>query len=372
MQFEDVIGQKEVKEHLVQTVKEERIPHAQLFIGKEGSGALALAIAYAQYVLCASSANQEACNIKANKLAHPDLHFCYPVSTTDKVKKEPVSTHFIGQWREAILDNPYLNLFQWLQHLGIENKQGMINVHQSAEILKTLSLKSFESEFKVMIIWMPEKMNTSTANKLLKIIEEPPQKTLFLLVTENPDALLPTIISRTQIVRIPPISKADMEGALQSRHQLTPEMAASVAHLAGGSYLEALQVLNTSESVEFNREEFVAWMRMCFAKKFVNMLDWIDKISRVGREKQKFFLEYGLHIFRESLMQNYADPELVKLHDSETAFVNKFAPFVHTKNCIQLISEFEKAIYHIERNANAKIMFLDLSLKVLKLLRVKP
>lgn len=371
MRFEDVIGQKDVKEHLIQTVKEGRVSHAQLFVGPEGSGALPLAIAYAQYVLSNSSPNKEASDLKADKLVHPDLHFCYPVNTTSKVKSKPVSASFVSDWREAVLENPYMNLFQWLNHLGIENKQGLINVEQSLEILRTLSLKSFESEFKVMIIWMAEKMNAQTANKLLKIIEEPPGKTLFILVAENHDLILPTILSRTQLVKIPPLRREDLKNAIMERHGLPVETATSIAHLSNGNYLEALRIIQSSDKENFNQTEFIGWMRLCFAKKYFDILDWVEMIAKTGREKQKNFLAYGLHIFRESVVKNFGSEELVRLEGAEMGFVNKFAPYVNQKNCIQMIKAFEESIYHIERNANAKILFLDLSLKMLKLLRVK-
>lgn len=372
MLFEDVIGQEEVKKHLIQTVEEGRISHAQLFVGPEGSGTLPLAIAYARYVINHASPDVDAANLKVDKLVHPDLHFCYPVNTTTRVKSKPVSANFIAEWRQAILENPYTNLFQWLNHLGIENKQGLINVEQSMEILKTLSLKAFESEFKIMIIWMAEKMNNQTANKLLKIIEEPPEKTLFILVAENYDMILPTILSRTQLVKVPPIKKDDLKQALISKHGLPEETAASVAHLSSGNYLEALRLIKSSDQENFNQAQFIAWMRLCFSKKYFEILDWVEVMAKSGREKQKNFLSYGLHIFRESLMKNFGGEELVRLEGTEKGFVEKFAPFVNQANCLQMVELFEKSIYHIERNANPKILFLDVSLKMLKLLRVKP
>ena len=283
MQFEDVIGQQEVKDHLIQTVKDGRVSHAQLFVGPEGAGTLPLAIAYAQYVLGSSSPNKEASDLKANKLVHPDLHFCYPVNTTTKIKSKPLSASFATEWREAVLANPYINLFQWLNHLGIENKQGLINVEQSLEVLRTLSLKSFESEFKVMIIWMAEKMNVQTANKLLKIIEEPPGKTLFILVAENHDLILPTILSRTQLVKVPPIKRADLKKAIVERHNLPEETAASIAHLSNGNYVDALKIIQSSDQENFNQTEFVSWMRFCFAKKYFDILDWVEVIAKTGR-----------------------------------------------------------------------------------------
>lgn len=372
MWMDKVIGQEALKQQLKKTVETGRISHAQLFLGKPGTGALPLAIGYAQLLLCNASESQSSCNLKCDKLVHPDLHFAFPVNTTKKVKKDPVSSLFLEEFREEFIKNPYLNLFQWLTALGIENKQGLINTKQSSEILRDLTLKPYESEFKVMLIWQPERMNRSSANKLLKIIEEPPQKTVFLLVSEDQDNVLPTILSRTQLIRVPPLQQDDIKFALQEQYDLAEETASSIVSLADGSFNAALNILHASSEENFDQQSFINWMRMCYSKDFFKIDAWISDISRIGRERQKNFLAYGLHIYRECLISNYADPSLIRLQGAEQGFVNKFKPFINTANALQLIGEFEKAVNDIERNANPKILFLDLTVKVMKLLTLKP
>jgi DNA polymerase-3 subunit delta' len=371
MQYDAVIGQSELKERLQKSVRENRISHAQLFVGPEGSGALPMAVAYACQVLTENSQNPEATRKKCEKLTHPDLHFCFPVNTTKSVKKDPRSSHFLKEWREALLTNPYLNLYQWLNKLGIENKQGIIAVRQAEEIQQDLALKAFEASYKIMILWMPEKLHEKASNKLLKIIEEPPQKTLFILVSENAELLLPTIISRTQITRIPRLSSEELKDALNKRHNMDEASAQSAAFLSEGNYLEALRILNSSNEEMSFKSTFQNWMRSLYTKDIYEVMDFVEQIARVGRERQKHFLTYGLHIFRESLMANYATKDLVRTSGDEANFVEKFSPFIHAGNALSFASEFEEAIYHIERNVNAKIVFTDLSLKSMKLIRVK-
>lgn len=375
MFFNDVIGLGEVKERLVQTVASGRVSHAQLFLGSEGSGNLALAIAYAQFLSCGNRQEKDSCGtcpscVKYQKLAHPDLHFVYPVATTKEVTSKPVSGDFISQWREAVLENPYMSLFDWLGNLGIENKQGNINAEESGEILKKLSLTTYESEYKVMIIWMAEKMNHFAANKLLKILEEPPEKTLFLLVVQEHDQLLNTIISRTQLVKIHKIPDEELKAALVEKHQLSAEQATMIAHLADGNYNAALHLMNDSENEKVNFSFFQSWMRSCYARKAVELTAWVDSISAIGREKQKNFLAYSLHMVRESLMMNLGANSLVKLGGNELEFVTRFSKFIHPNNGSELTEQLNKGISDIERNANPKILFLDLSFKVMELLAV--
>lgn len=371
MLFKDIIGQETIKDRLIQSVKDNRISHAQLFLGPEGSGNLAIAIAYAQYISCIKKQENDSCGtcpscIKYNKLAHPDLHFVFPV-----VGSKEVSSHFLSEWREAVLENPYLNLFQWYQFLDVENKQGIIGVEESADILHKLSLTSYESGFKIMIVWMPEKMHTSASNKLLKILEEPPDKTLFILVAENEDLLLKTIVSRTQLIKIKKIPDAEIKKALAEKYQLTEQEAPRMAYLADGSFNHAMALTKEVEEEDFNFKTFRDWMRLCFKNDVPAIITWGNEISTIGRERQKNFLAYALNVLRECLMLNYADPSLVRIEGEEIDFVKKFAPYIHAGNCEQMIQIFEKAIAHIERNAYPKILFLDLSLKCMELLRVK-
>jgi DNA polymerase-3 subunit delta' len=372
MLFKDIIGQQGVKERLVRSVKESRISHAQLFLGPQGSGSLPLAVAYAQYISCKNKTEDDACGqcsscVKYNKLVHPDLHFVFPVALSKDVR---TSTDVAAEWRAALLDNPYITLFNWFEQLDAENKQAVIGVEESGEILRKLSLTTYEAEYKIMIIWQAEKMNQASANKLLKILEEPPDKTLFLLVCESEDQLLRTIISRTQLIKIAKINDNDLINALVVRHALSSELAEKTAHLADGNYAEALYLINENENAAQNLASFQKLMRASFKFDPKAVMVWIDEVSSSGRERQKNFLNYALHIMRESLVLNYADASLVKLGQDEQEFVKKFSPFIHSNNVERFIDELNKAHYHIERNANAKILFMDLAFKFNELLNL--
>jgi DNA polymerase-3 subunit delta' len=371
MQFKDIIGQQEVKQRLIQSAKEGRISHAQLFMGPEGSGNLALALAYAQYIACRNRSETDSCGtcpscVKYKGIAHPDLHFAYPITSA---KEGETSTNYLPEWREALQANPYMNIFQWIQKVGAENKQGVISVHESAEILRKLSLTSYEGGFKVMIIWMPEKMNLASANKLLKILEEPPDKTLFLLVTENMDQLLATIISRTQLVKVNRIADEDMKEALVSNCSLDEQEATRIAYLAEGNYNEALHLVQHSDEENFNFIQFRSWMRLCYNKDVLKNQQWVDGMAGIGREKQKNYLAYAIGMVRETLMVSYGNASLIRLQGEELDFVKKFSPFIHGENCIAVTDELNRAMRDVERNANPKILFTDLSLKMMSLLK---
>lgn len=369
MQYDAIIGQQRLKEKLKESVANNRISHAQLFLGPEGSGALPLALAYACDVLVKYSKDEVAARKKCAKLSHPDLHFCFPVNTTQKVKKNPLSSNFTQEWTQAVLKNPYLNVYDWLTNLGIENKQGLINVHQAAEIHKALSLKAMESEYKIMVIWMAEYLNDKAANKLLKLLEEPPDKTLFVLVAEESEKMLSTILSRAQLLRIPPVSPADMRAELTQNQNCSAENAEAVAALSEGNFRKALNALQVDEAHEQTAEVFQNWMRNLWKKDIYAVMKFVEDISRTGRESQKEFLSYGLHVFRECMVWNYGGEQLLRTAGKEKAFIEKFSKMVHSGNAIQFTEEFENAVYHIERNVNGKIIFTDLSLKCMKLLR---
>lgn len=376
MLFNQIIGQEHVKKHLQTSAENGRIPHAQLFVGKEGSGTLAIAIAYAQYILCNSSENVDVCNIKCEKLQHPDLHFAFPVTTNDSIKKHPVSDLFLEDWRDFISTQPYGGLFNWLRHIGVENKQGLIGVDEAEAIVKKLHLKSYEGGFKVMIIWMAEKMNIAAANKLLKLIEEPPKKTIFLLVTENEEQIIKTITSRCQSLHFPALSEQDIVKALMDREQVSENEAVKIAHQAEGNYNKAVHLLYHDSKDLIFEEWFVAWIRTAFKAKgnatvVQQLITWSDTVAKSGRETQKQFLQYCLQFFRQALLLNYKSPDLVFL-ETQTGFdISKFAPFVHADNILDIQKELDDAIYHIERNGNAKIIFLDLSMKLTRLLHRK-
>lgn len=372
MLFKEIIGQDGVKERLIRSVKEGRISHAQLFLGPSGSGSLAIAVAYAQYISCNNKAETDACGecascVKYNKLVHPDLHFVYPVALSKDVR---TSSDVVSEWRNAFLNNPYITLYNWFEQLNAENKQAIIGVEESGDILRKLSLTTYEAEYKIMVIWQAEKMNQAAANKLLKILEEPPDKTLFLLICENEEQLLRTIVSRTQLIKINKLKDEELTEALVQQNGLTSEAAQKIAHLADGSYAEALLLVNENENASQNLASFQKLMRASLKFDPKAVLQWIDEIAAAGRERQKNFLSYALHIMRESLVLNYADASLIKLGNDEQDFVKKFSPFIHASNVERFIEELNTAHYHMERNANPKILFMDLAFKFNELLNL--
>jgi DNA polymerase-3 subunit delta' len=380
MLFKEIFGYNKIKDLLLRSVAEERVPHAQLFLGPKGSANLSLALAYAQYLGCISRGEEDSCGIcsscvKHEKFSHPDLHFVFPVTTTSSVKTKPVSNNFLTEWRDALSDNMYFSLFDWLKQIGVENKQGTISVEESAQIFKCLSLKPFESEIKTMLIWMPEKMNIQAANKLLKLLEEPPSKTCFLLVAEQTEKILSTVLSRTQLLRIPAHKDSDVEAYLISR-DVDSIMAAEVSVMVEGDLNYALQITEDNQDFDQNALNFVQWMRFCFSALQVKDIDklvrWSDSMAKSGREKQKFFLLYATNIMRDALLKNYGLQEMMKINVSGNNFtMDKFSPFIHADNCMEILEELNMAYLHIERNANPKILFLDTSFKIARLLHKK-
>ena len=376
MLFNQIIGQEHIKKHLIKSAENGRIPHAQLFIGKEGCGTLSMAIAYAQFLLCNFSDDIDTCNLKCSKLQHPDLHFAFPVTTNDAIKKHPVSNLFLEDWRHFIAKQPYGSLFNWLQHIGVENKQGLINVDEAEAVVKKLKLKSYEGGFKVMIIWMAEKMNIAAANKLLKLIEEPPDKTVFLLITENEEQIINTIKSRCQALHFPALSEQDIANALVIDHQIEDMEASKIAQQAEGNFNKAIHLLQNDGSDLIFEEWFINWVRTAFRAKgnaavVEELISWSENISKTGRETQKRFLNYCLQFFRQALLMNYKSDNLVFMKTKSNFNLSKFAPFVHSLNILDIEKEISKAIYHIERNGNAKIILLDLSMKLTRFLHKK-
>ena len=382
MLFSDILGQEHLKNHLTQSIENGRVPHAQLFVGPEGSGKLPLAIAYAQYLLCQNKDGENkggnaSCNLKFDHFSHPDLHFVFPVSTNDKVKSHPVSKLFLEDWRKLIKEQPYCNLFDWYRQLGVDNKQGQIGVDEAHDIVKSLSLKSYEGGFKVMIIWMTEKMNLACANKLLKLIEEPPENTVFILIAEDEEQLISTIRSRCQILHFPPLSEEVIKNALVSKYDLEESIASKIAHQANGNFNKAADlVYDDSEDLQFE-EWFVFWIRSAFKAKgnkgaIRDLISWSEEVARTGRETQKQFLHFCLDLFRQAMLMNYSANELVFMETKTEGFkLEKFAPFVHENNVLDISNELQEAIYHIERNGNSKIILTDLSIKLTRLLHKK-
>lgn len=370
MRFRDIIGQEPVKQQLRLSVQQNRIPHAQLLSGPEGVGKLQLAIAYAQYLTCPHRTEEDSCGqcpscLQFQNLQHPDLHFAFPIVKTDN---GDTCDAFMDDWREMITTHPYFNLDDWYHALGVETKQGMIYEKESGEILRKLSLKSFGDGYKIMIIWQPEKMNTTCANKLLKLLEEPPQKTLFLLVSEHPDELLSTILSRVQQIRVPKLDEQLL------RQLFSPD----IAHIANGSYLAAQRLSDESEQNNQFFNDFVALMRRAWKvgrqqdyAALQELRKWSNDMAdaKIGRERQKAFLQYAQKQVRENYIYNLQMPQMNYQTADESAFSTKFAPFIHSGNVEAIMNELDRAEQQIAQNGNAKIIFFDLCLQMIVLIK---
>ncbi|RKR81136.1 DNA polymerase-3 subunit delta' [Mucilaginibacter gracilis] len=370
MQFSSIVGQGEIKQRLINTVKENRVSHAQLFLGPEGSGSLALAIAYAQYVSCEDKSDHDSCGVcascrKYQKLVHPDLHFSYPFFAKHK---DDTALSFIEQWRDAIIKHPYLSLDIWRGYLDAENKQANINIAECHQIIKKLSFKPFESAYKILILWLPEYLD-KTGNALLKIIEEPQPNTLFLLVAQNQDQILNTILSRTQLVKIPCLNDNEVKQYLINEHHQTEHAAAEIAFLSDGNLTEALAMLNNDESSY--HDYFLKWLRMCFSNKGLEIVDFVDVLAKLGRENQKNFMRYGISYIRECCMLLAGAGNLVHLPAKELDTAQKMISVMSLPMAAAISELLEKAHYHVERNANPKILFLDVSLQIVKILKFK-
>lgn len=369
MLFNEIAGQEAIKNRLIQSVQEQRISHALLFAGPEGCGKLALALAYAQYISCRNRQNQDSCGVcpecrKYQKLIHPDLHFAFPL-----FKSDDLCDRYLTEWRNFVNENPFFNLNQWLAHIEAGNAQGMIYAKESDQIIQKLSLKTFESEYKIMIIWMPEKMHPTAANKLLKILEEPPAKTLFLLVSENEDQLITTIRSRTQLIKIPPFEDKAILQMLSKRSDIAGKDLKTIVKLSRGNYVRALSLLNPSEDTLYNLDKFMSIMRLTYSKKVLSLIDWVNELAGIGRERQKAFLLYSLTQIRENFISNAKIPNINYMTPEEYQFSTKFAPFINGKNVIPIGEEFEKAYLHISMNGNPRLVFLDMALTISKLIR---
>lgn len=375
MRFAEVVGQDELKKHLIDSTNLGRVSHAQLFTGPKGSGKLPMAIAYAQFVNCENRSADDSCGEcasckKYQSLAHPDLHFAFPVNTTPKIKRDPVSDHFMEEWRSFLKQNPYQTLPEWLKFIDIEKKQGNISVRESQSIISKLSLKNYEAPYKVMIIWMAEVMNQASANKLLKILEEPPDKTLFLLICEDHERLLSTIISRTQQFKLKRLKEDEIAKELQSRFQLDAQKAQRVAHTSNGDFNEAIHLSQLDEDAIDTLKTFQEWMRLCFKKDVVGIFNWVDEIALKGRVAQKKLLNYAIDVFRKSIMRQAINDDFALLQEFEEAFVQKFSTYINEVNAFHFIEIFNEAIYHVERNGNPKMIFSDISIKSIKLFQI--
>ena len=374
MFFKDIVGQSEVKERLVTSARKGFIPHAQLFCGPEGVGKFPLALAYAQYLNCENPTDNDSCGkcascVKYAHLTHPDLHFVFPI-VKKAAKKKEVCDDYIADWREFVKQhNYYFNLTQWLDHIDAENSQGLIYAKESEEILRKLSLRIYEAKYKIMIIWLPEKMHESCANKLLKIIEEPTDNTIFLLVSDTPDNIITTIQSRCQRINVHGVSESDIVQALESEYNILSDDATTVAHLSKGSYLKAVETISLNEEHKFFFNLFVQMMRASYARNIKEIKTIGNELAAIGRENQKSFLIYSQRMVREYFVSNLHQPEITYLAQDEANFGIRFAPFINERNIVGFMDELALAERHIEQNVNAKMVFFDLCLKITMLIK---
>ena len=371
MFFKDIIGQEQVKQRLIQEIQIGKLPHARLFCGSKGVGKLPLAIAYARYLSCEHPTESDACGtcpncIKYNKLAHPDLHFVFPV--IKRKNKDTVSDDFLPEWRDLLLNTPYFDMNIWLDQMEAENQQAQIFVKESDEIVRKLSLKSSQGGYKIMIIWLPEKMNGECANKLLKILEEPPAKTIFLLVSEEPDALLTTIQSRTQRFNVPCIDESQIAAELCNRYGIEDKDATNIAHRSEGNWIKAVETIHLNEENILFLELFINLMRLAYQRKIREMKQWSETLATMGRERQKHFLTYTQRMIRENFMYNFHTDSIIYLNDEEKNFSKRFSPFINEKNVIGIMNELSEAERHIIQNVNARMVFFDFALKMIVLL----
>lgn len=375
MKINEVIGQQEVWHRLMQMVEEQRIPHAMLFCGPEGCGKLAMALAFASYLLGERADAND--SIEARRAAamlqnweHPDLHFTFPTIKSSSMSSDhnPVSDDYIQEWRQLLAQGAYFPINDWMEMMGDSNKQAIITGEESDTLARKLHMMSSQGGYKVSIIWLPERMNLTSANKILKLLEEPPAKTVFLMVSENPEQLLETIRSRTQRIDFKKIDDADMEKALIERRGLEPEEAHRKARIANGNWNKAVAELNTDNENHELLDMFIMLMRLAYARNVKDLKRWTDNVATYGREKQKRMLDYFMHMIRESFMYNFRNPELSYMTQAEENFAKNFARFINEANVIDIFQLFTECKRCIGQNANAKIVFFDMALKIIVLL----
>ena len=373
MYFRDIIGLSDIKKHLIESVQKGFVPHARILYGAEGIGKLPLAIAYARYINCLNPTPTDACGVcsscsKYDKLAHPDLHFAFPM-VQKRAEKLMVCDNYLPQWRSFLAEKTYFNLGQWLQYIDAKNAQGMIYAQESEEIIRKLNLKVYEAKYKIMIVWLPEKMNIECANKLLKMIEEPPAHTIFLLISEDLDKVIPTIKSRCQPIYIRSIDHSDMIAAIQHNYNLSASDSQSVAHIANGSYSKAIELIESNDESQFLLNLFSNMMGAAYSKKIKLIKEVAEELAKTGREVQKSFLIYSLRMFREYFVNNMNVPELVYLNRAEQQLGQQYSTAINENNIEVLVHEFSLAHRQIEQNGNAKIIFLDICLKLTMLIK---
>lgn len=365
MAFEQVIGQRDVQQRLTQMVDEGRLPHAIMLCGPQGAGKFALAVGFAKVLLGNSK--------MLDKLEHPDLHFTYPTIKLPSMSSDhkPISDDFAREWHELVMQSHYFTMTEWMEQMGGENQQAIITAGESDELVRKLSLKSSQGGYKVSIIWLPERMNIECANKILKLLEEPPSQTVFIMVCQEPDRLLETIRSRVQRIDIKRIDQTDIELALIERRGLTEEMAHRTARMANGSWLKALEMLSTDSENELFLDMFQMLMRLAYQRKVKDLKTWAERMASMGRERQRRFLEYFLRLVRENFMYNFQREELCYMTQREEEFARKFARFINEANVLPITDLANLAIRDISQNANAKIVFFDFTLQMIVLLLQK-
>ncbi|MBP6756704.1 MAG: DNA polymerase III subunit [Bacteroidia bacterium] len=373
MYFKDIIGQQEAKTKLLGMFADNRIPHALMLTGPEGSGNLLAAFAFIQYVFCTQKQEKDSCGvcpscIKTSKLGHPDLHLVFPIAKSKEIK---TSNDLLLEFRECFLENPYITIHDWFNNINAENKQPLIPTEEASSILKKLAYTSYEGGYKVMLIWQPETMNADSANKLLKILEEPPEQTLFVLVCNHPDKLLTTILSRVQQLVFLKLDTEDITSGLVNQFGCQESLAKQAAFMCDGNYREAQLLLQQNDDEHGFLQLFRSFMMISLNFDAIKAVSWIDETARAGREKQKQFLQYGLEIFRDCLMYNFGSVDLVRLSGDEKTFVTKFSKFINHRNYEKITTEFNSSFYYIERNANPKILFMDLIMKTNELINLK-
>jgi DNA polymerase-3 subunit delta' len=372
MYFRDITGQEGVKKQLIDAARKGVLPHAQLFYEQGGTGAFPLALAYARYLNCRERAEGDACGrcpscLKYDALAHPDLHFVFPIAR--KEKRKEVCDDYLPEWRLMLKSRVYFNIGHWLEYIDPGNSQVQIFARESGEIMRKLGLRIYEADYRVLLVWLPERLHPTCANKLLKMVEEPPENTVILMVSEEPDKVLGTILSRTQRLNIRPVRTEEMADALVKNEKLEPEAARQVAHLAGGNYIRAMELISVNEENHVFLEHFKEMMRNSWARNVKGMRVMADQLAGIGRERQRNFLAYCQRLIRENFMCRFQSSELLYMNKEESGFALKFAPFIHERNVFELMHELAKAELHIGQNVNARIVFFDLSLRITILIR---
>jgi len=368
MKFLQIQGHKEIKKRLIKTVQDNRISHAQLFHGSEGSGHFPLAIAYVQYIYCENKTDSDSCGVclsckKIQNFAHPDIHFSFPIHLS-KTNKTEISDNEIVKFREMLNKSCYISSAFWNSSLGNENKQGIIAVKESQSIINKLALKPYEGKYNFLIMWLPETMRLEAANKLLKIIEEPEAQTKFIFVSDNYENIISTIISRTQIINIPKLQNAEVANYLSDKLDCDSEKAKNISQLSEGNLYKAISLCNDIDSSDQYLKLFIDWMRYCYQKNITATIDWLDEISALGRSNQKNFLLFCLEMFRQSIVGQYTDGKLVNINNKQREFLQRFSPSITNENILALNEIINDAYYHLQRQANPKILFLDVSLKI--------